>query len=65
MATTQKLDKETLERLRDHGKMGDSFNRVLNRLLDKIDILEEKIEDQDEEEQQEDEEQEDEEEEVD
>ena len=65
MATTQKLDKETLERLRDHGKMGDSFNRVLNKLLDKIDILEEKLEDQDEEEQQEDEEQEDEEEEVD
>jgi len=50
MATTQKLDKETLERLRDHGKMGDSFNGVLNRLLDKIDILEEKLEDQDEEE---------------
>ena len=47
MATTQKLDKETLERLRDHGKMGDSFNRVLNRLLDKIDVLEEKLEDQD------------------
>ena len=65
MATTQKLDKETLERLRDHGKMGDSFNRVLNRLLDKIDILEEKLEDQGEEEEQEDEEQEGEEEEVD
>ena len=64
MATTQKLDVETLERLRDHGKMGDSFNRVLNRLLDKIDVLEEKLEDQDEEEQ-EDEEPEDEEEEVD
>ncbi len=58
MATTQKLDKETLERLRDHGKMGDSFNGVLNRLLDKIDILEEKLEDEDEEEQQEDEEEE-------
>ena len=65
MATTQKLDKETLERLRDHGKMGDSFNGVLNRLLDKIDILKEKLEDEDEEEQQEDEEDQDEEEEVD
>ena len=49
MKTTQKLDEETLERLRDHGKMGDSFNGVLNRLLDKIDILEERLEDQDEE----------------
>ncbi len=47
--TTQKLGKVTLERLRDHGKMGDSFNGVLNRLLDKIDILEERLEDQDEE----------------
>ena len=47
--TTQKLGKVTLERLREHGKMGDSFNGVLNRLLDKIDILEERLEDQDEE----------------
>ena len=46
MKTTQKLDEETLERLRDHGKMGDSFNGVLNRLLDKIDDLENKLEDQ-------------------
>jgi len=45
--TTQKLGKVTLERLREHGEMGDSFNGVLNRLLDKIDILEEKLEDQD------------------
>jgi len=44
--TTQKLDEETLERVRDHGKMGDSFNGVLNRLLDKIDDLEDKLEDQ-------------------
>ncbi len=49
MTTTQKLDVETLERLRAKGKMGDSFNGVLNRLLDKIDILEERLEDQDEE----------------
>ncbi len=46
MKTTQKLEEETLERLRDHGKMGDSFNGVLNRLLDKIDDLEDKLEDQ-------------------
>ncbi len=45
--TTQKLGKITLERLREHGKMGASFNGVLNRLLDKIDILEERLEDQD------------------
>jgi len=46
MKTTQKLEEETLERLRDHGKMGDSFNGVLNRLLDKIDDLESRLEDQ-------------------
>ncbi len=46
MDTTQKLEKETLERVRDHGKMGDSFNGVLNRLLDKIDDLEDQLEDQ-------------------
>ena len=44
--TTQKLDEETLERVRKQGKMGDSFNRVLNRLLDKIDDLEEQLDDQ-------------------
>jgi len=46
MKTTQKLEEETLERLRDHGKMGDSFNGVLNRLLDKIDDLETRLEEQ-------------------
>ncbi len=46
MKTTQKLDEETLERLRDHGKMGDSFNGVLNRLLDKIDNIEDQLEEQ-------------------
>jgi len=44
--TTQKLDEETLERVRKQGKMGDSFNGVLNRLLDKIDDLESQLEDQ-------------------
>ena len=46
MNTTQKLDEDTLERVRKQGKMGDSFNGVLNRLLDKIDDLEDKLEDQ-------------------
>jgi len=36
MKTTQKLEEATLERLRDHGKMGDSFDSVVNRLLDEI-----------------------------
>ncbi len=36
MKTTQKLDEETLERLREHGKMGDSFDSVVNRLLDEV-----------------------------
>ncbi len=44
--TTQRLEEETLERVRAKGKMGDSFNGVLNRLLDKIDDLEDKLEDQ-------------------
>jgi hypothetical protein len=34
--TTQKLGKVTLERLRGHGKMGDSFDSVVNRLLDEV-----------------------------
>jgi len=46
MKTTQKLEEETLERLRDHGKMGDSFNGVLNRLLDKIDDLENQLDEE-------------------
>jgi len=33
--TTQKLDVVTLERFRKHGKMGDSFDKVANRVLDK------------------------------
>ena len=36
MKTTQKLDEETLERLREHGKMGDSFDSVVNSLLDEV-----------------------------
>ncbi len=45
--TTQRLEEETLDRVRNLGKMGDSFNGVINRLLDKIDDLEEKIAGQD------------------
>ena len=34
MKTTQKLDKITLERFRKHGKMGESFDKVANKVLD-------------------------------
>ena len=44
--TTQRLEEETLDRVRNLGKMGDSFNGVINRLLDKIDDLEERLEEQ-------------------
>jgi len=33
--TTQKLDQVTVARFRKHGKMGDSFDRVANKVLDK------------------------------
>ena len=38
--TTMKIKKETLERLREHGRMGDSFEQVVNRLLDDAEELE-------------------------
>ena len=41
--TTQRLEEETLDRVRNLGKMGDSFNGVINRLLDKIDDLEDQL----------------------
>jgi len=34
--TTQRLDQFTLERFRKHGKMGDSFDRVANKVLDEV-----------------------------
>jgi len=34
--TTMKVKRETLNRLKDHGKMGDSFEKVVNRLLDEV-----------------------------
>jgi len=47
MKTTQKLEEETLVRLRDHGKMGDSFDSVVNRLLDEIESEDEEIDEED------------------
>ena len=38
--TTMKLKRETLERLKEHGRMGDSFEQVVNRLLDDAEELE-------------------------
>ena len=42
MDTTQKLEKSTLERVRNHGKMGDSFDSALSKVLD---LLDQKLED--------------------
>ena len=39
MHTTQRLEEETLDRVRNLGKMGESFNEVLNKVLDEIDDL--------------------------
>ena len=41
--TTQRLEEETLDRVRDHGKMGESFNVVLNKVLDEIDDLKDRL----------------------
>ncbi len=43
MNTTQRIEEETLDRIRDHGKMGESFNVVLNKVLDEIDDLHERL----------------------
>lgn len=43
MSTTQKLEKDTLERVREHGKMGESFDRAIDRVLDEIDDLHERL----------------------
>jgi uncharacterized protein (UPF0371 family) len=37
--TTQKIRKETLERLRDRGRMGDSFDQAVSRLLDQVEDI--------------------------
>ncbi len=44
--TTQRLEEGTLDRIRDHGKMGESFNLVLNKVLDEIDDLHDRLDDQ-------------------
>jgi len=41
--STQKLSKETLERVRNHGRMGQSFEKALNKLLDEVEEKEIKI----------------------
>ena len=46
--TTQRLEEGTLDRIRDHGKMGESFNLVLNKVLDEIDDLHDRLDDQEE-----------------
>jgi len=45
--TTMKIKKETLERLREHGRMGDSFEEVVNRLLDDAEEMESEPEEED------------------
>jgi len=47
-STTMKLKRETLERLREHGRMGDSFEQVVKRLLDDAEELEAEPEEEDE-----------------
>ena len=39
--STMKTTRETLSRLRNHGKCGDSLDNVLNKVLDKIEDIEE------------------------
>ena len=43
MSTTQKLERDTLERVRKHGKMGESFDRAIDRVLDEIDDLHDRL----------------------
>jgi len=45
--TTMKMSRDTLERLKERGKMGDSFENVVNRLLDDSEEIEEEKEDED------------------
>jgi hypothetical protein len=41
MHTTQRLDHTTLNRVRKYGKMGESFDKALSRVLDKVEQGEE------------------------
>jgi len=43
--TTAKFSRETLERLKERGKMGDSFEDVVNSLLDADEELEDEEDD--------------------
>ena len=43
MNTTQRLTDTTLKRVRDLGKMGDTFDDVLGKVLDKYEELEDRI----------------------
>jgi len=43
MNTTQRLQKGTLERFRKHGKMGESFDRVANNVLDEAEANSSKV----------------------
>ena len=43
--TTMKTNTGTLDRLREHGKCGDSLDNVLNKLLDKIDEVADRVDD--------------------
>lgn len=35
--TTQSLRKSTLKKVRDHGRCGESFDAVINRIFDEFD----------------------------
>lgn len=39
--TTMKISRETLDRIAKHGKFGESYENVINRLIDKIEGKEE------------------------
>ena len=43
MNTTQRLSISTLARVRSFGKMGETFDQVLDKVLDKNEELEDKI----------------------
>ena len=43
MNTTQRLRLSTLARVRSFGKMGETFDQVLDKVLDKNEELEDKI----------------------
>ena len=45
MHTTQRLECTTLDRIREHGKLGDSFDSVLVKMLDKVENVQ--VEDHD------------------